>query len=778
MNLIDKEAQILADVKAILGQGGIASKALPSSFVYNEDQVEYALSVVKGFCRYKEETGKTSINALDAATGTGKTLGYLVPLFLCASYSGLRVAVSTFTRQLQRQLLRKEGDVENVTAWVAEVTGKSPLTVSLRMGIKNYISHTACENHRDRLAKDDSGKFLDAIATLEDMMDWLKGTGKYEGKEVSGLMQQYMDDANLESLPFGVKSKNIWLTHKSPIDERANYIKMVFDSKKADVLVINHALLALHAYRWTSILDGEEDRPISLLVCDEADKLPAATEMVVSEDISLHILQKNTKDAGLGGGTVQAVDALYKSVMERVPAFKDLLVIKSGSGFEKEIEDTLDVLKPAAEKAIFLATDEATLEADKTNYYDFADSVNDLTLIYQAIKDKYNSAVISWSPIKEFPSIMVAQPNSGRILSRLWAVPPETTKSKKVKFITIEKDGGLFLKPIAYLRGVLFTSATLALPNQDTVASFDDFFRNVGVIRNFKKIYQCGEDNKPVLDADGNKIVIGTSDETVHHVQLELLHRFEPSQFGQMQIVLADPSINKPTKAEEGEDGTVYSTDPTYLDYNALTVKKAAGEGGRVLVLTLSWRDTNSIAERLKGFPNLIVHTENETLDAVKKAFTDTSNAVLITPAGWEGLDMPGLVKHLVISRIPFSPEDKGRDELLRIYLKSQGFSVERISKALWARRTNEMQRKLTQGIGRGIRRKTDSFKLWLNDPRFPMPDSMNGSLDPVILAGQGHKQYPSLRSSIPARFRKGQYANAQILLTNGTLHSISDMSL
>ena len=302
MNLIDKEAQILADVKAILGQGGIASKALPSSFVYNEDQVEYALSVVKGFCRYKEETGKTSINALDAATGTGKTLGYLVPLFLCASYSGLRVAVSTFTRQLQRQLLRKEGDVENVTAWVAEVTGKSPLTVSLRMGIKNYISHTACENHRDRLAKDDSGKFLDAIATLEDMMDWLKGTGKYEGKEVSGLMQQYMDDANLESLPFGVKSKNIWLTHKSPIDERANYIKMVFDSKKADVLVINHALLALHAYRWTSILDGEEDRPISLLVCDEADKLPAATEMVVSEDISLHILQKNTKDAGLGGG--------------------------------------------------------------------------------------------------------------------------------------------------------------------------------------------------------------------------------------------------------------------------------------------------------------------------------------------------------------------------------------------------------------------------------------------------------------------------------------------
>src|SRR3546814_16002696 len=42
----------------------------------------------------------------------------------------------------------------------------------------------------------------------------------------------------------------------------------------------------------------------------------------------------------------------------------------------------------------------------------------------------------------------------------------------------------------------------------------------------------------------------------------------------------------------------------------------------------------------------------------------------------------------------------------------------------------NQMRRKLRQGIGRGIRRPNDSVKLWLLDPRFPLPATLSDPLD------------------------------------------------
>src|SRR3546814_21093841 len=52
------------------------------------------------------------------------------------------------------------------------------------------------------------------------------------------------------------------------------------------------------------------------------------------------------------------------------------------------------------------------------------------------------------------------------------------------------------------------------------------------------------------------------------------------------------------------------------------------------------------------------------------------------------------------------------------------------ISNYLFAVGANQMRRKLRQGIGRGIRRPNDSVKLWLLDPRFPLPATLSDPLD------------------------------------------------
>ena len=46
--------------------------------------------------------------AIEAGTGTGKSQGYLIPAALAARSGGLPVAVSTFTRVLQNQLVERE----------------------------------------------------------------------------------------------------------------------------------------------------------------------------------------------------------------------------------------------------------------------------------------------------------------------------------------------------------------------------------------------------------------------------------------------------------------------------------------------------------------------------------------------------------------------------------------------------------------------------------------------------------------------------------------------
>ena len=68
-----------------------------------------------------------------AGTGIGKTLGYLAPASLWAERSGGTVWVSTYTKNLQRQLRQ-----ESTRAWPAARADGSPPVV-VRKGRENYL---------------------------------------------------------------------------------------------------------------------------------------------------------------------------------------------------------------------------------------------------------------------------------------------------------------------------------------------------------------------------------------------------------------------------------------------------------------------------------------------------------------------------------------------------------------------------------------------------------------------------------------------------------------
>ena len=219
----------------------------------------------------------------------------------------------------------------------------------------------------------------------------------------------------------------------------------------------------------------------------------------------------------------------------------------------------------------------------------------------------------------------------------------------------------------------------------------------------------------------------------------------QPRRYGAMDFRFADRAAPAPIRRVDGAP----VSDPGHLDYVAQAIE-AARRSGRVLVLCTSYRLAGELAPRVR---DAIAHARGERLASRLDAFRADANAVLLTPAAWTGLSLPGLVDHVVIPRIPFRPPSV-EDEARRRFLAELGLAPTGIERLLARDRAAAARRTLAQGIGRGIRGPRERCTVWLLDPRFPLPKSMTraiGGPDQGLAA-----EHLALMYAIPARFRSG----------------------
>src|SRR5918997_6736100 len=87
-------------MQEIFGRGGLIARAHPN-YEYRPGQVEMAGAVLRAFHEKHHLI-------VEAGTGTGKTLAYLVPAIAAAVSRGQRVIISTGTKNLQEQLMEKD----------------------------------------------------------------------------------------------------------------------------------------------------------------------------------------------------------------------------------------------------------------------------------------------------------------------------------------------------------------------------------------------------------------------------------------------------------------------------------------------------------------------------------------------------------------------------------------------------------------------------------------------------------------------------------------------
>ena len=231
---------LAAEAESFLGQNGPLAGAFPD---FRERPVQIRMS---GQVADAVTTGGTLL--LEAGTGTGKTLAYLLPLLL----SGKRAVVSTGTKNLQDQLYRR--DLPRLLECFDQ-----PVRTALLKGRANYLCR-----YRLKRAAEQPGADAERILSLRQFM---------EASE-SGELADYGRLADDDPLrPRVTSTSDNCLGGRCPDFDDCFVFAARRRALDADLVVVNHHLLfadfAIREAGYSEILPGAE-----AVVIDEAHQLP------------------------------------------------------------------------------------------------------------------------------------------------------------------------------------------------------------------------------------------------------------------------------------------------------------------------------------------------------------------------------------------------------------------------------------------------------------------------------------------------------------------------
>ncbi|MHA2789714.1 ATP-dependent DNA helicase [Corynebacterium sp. S7] len=250
--------------------------------------------------------------AVQAGTGTGKSLAYLVPAIRHAQASGTTVIVSTATIALQRQLV--ERDLPRLADALEPLVEKRP-TFAIQKGRSNYV----CLH---KLAVPD-----EAPEALFD--DENSSQTSWMGKQVARVHDwaQETETGDRDDLEPGVPDmawRQVSVTSAECLGAtRCPHGTECFAelakarTKDVDIVVTNHALLAIDALADVDILPEHD-----VVIVDEAHELDGRITSVATSEISARALTMSARRAGKLNATKEKDD--LEKVVDDFTATVDL----------------------------------------------------------------------------------------------------------------------------------------------------------------------------------------------------------------------------------------------------------------------------------------------------------------------------------------------------------------------------------------------------------------------------------------------------------------------
>ncbi len=253
----------------------------------------------------EEALRKHSTVLIQAGTGTGKSVGYLVPAVMHAAHSPQgesRVVIATATLALQHQLV--ERDVPRTVSSMVDDLPRDIAFATLK-GRSNYLCLARTQGVED--PDQQTLDHTDSERQAQRVMQWADETttgDRDELEDVSGLVWS----------AYSVSSQECARGSGCAFVEQCWAEKAIAQARAADIVITNHTLLALNAVQEAII--GEHDA----VIVDEAHALPAALQRAATDELSVEALNRAARRTRSAGCTeeadrlLDAADALESSL--------------------------------------------------------------------------------------------------------------------------------------------------------------------------------------------------------------------------------------------------------------------------------------------------------------------------------------------------------------------------------------------------------------------------------------------------------------------------------
>ena len=263
---------------------------------------------------------------VQAGTGTGKSLAYLVP----AIVHGKKVLVATATLALQRQLV--ERDLPKIKPALEKVL-KRDLTFAVYKGVGNYL----CLQKMNGAISDPDGEILMEIGALEKDQKRLRAWAQTPG--VSGDRDDAPDVDRRVWYANSVSGRECIGKEECTFGSQCFSANAKAKAQTADVVVTNHTLLAIEIVDSHPILPERD-----AIILDEAHEFMDRTTQAVTEELTAGGVERAAKMAAkhMPNKTTLAFAKAADEFAEAIGDFaKDVRVDPSRAGRLPELPASL-----------------------------------------------------------------------------------------------------------------------------------------------------------------------------------------------------------------------------------------------------------------------------------------------------------------------------------------------------------------------------------------------------------------------------------------------------
>ncbi|HEV2376751.1 MAG TPA: ATP-dependent DNA helicase [Streptosporangiaceae bacterium] len=644
--------------------------------------------------------------AVQAGTGTGKSLAYLVPAVVHAAATGSCVVVATATIALQRQLIDR--DLPRLAEAVAPLLGRPP-TFAILKGRRNYL----CLHRLKSGAPEEPGDTLFDPAGTSNVGRQVARIHEWAGTTETGDRDELVPGVEDRAWrTVSVNGRECLGAPRCPFGSTCFAERAREAAGQVDVVVTNHALLAIDALEEFPVLPEHD-----VVVIDEAHDLVNRVTSAAAAELSAVAAQAaGRRCARLVEGTEldklsEAAEAFGRVVADAPAGRVDIL----GEALATSLAALRDACAACATQV-------------RSGGADAADDAERLAAGRAALASLDEIRDTATRVLGAFGEDVAARPDV------VWLTQPDPSDPRHVPTLRVAPldVGDLLAERMFRRRTVVLTSATLALGG-----SFEPLARQWGLPPARPNV-PAGPDGAPTgpdgaragpdgarAGSDSAPVNPGAtpveSDDAPAKPDAALAGRAEAGPRNPEELTWSGMDVGSPF--DHPRSGILYvarhlqppGRDGLPAAYLTELRELIEAAGGRTLGLFSSMRAARQAADELRDVIEvpLLCQGEDATAELVRQFTADEATCLFGTLSLWQGVDVPGpSLQLVVIDRIPFPrPDDPLASARQRAVAARGGNGFMAVAAAHAALL-------LAQGAGRLLRTADDRGMVAVLDPR------------------------------------------------------------